>query len=175
MSGQFNPAKHYLANRFRPRPQEILIATPINRIRPNLSPFNHLIFSNRNKKTPLPPVLTYNLPFSFSSPAKEAIRQGLPSRTGYTEGCAVGFWPPVAQISICVPLLSPLLAQKASPAPNGTGPSRAKAIHIQGFVLHPNLRRRNRKTAPRIPAHKFTAHKDRDRVLNFIDRIALLL
>ena len=75
MTNRSNPATHSLANRFRPPPRQILIATPRNRIRPKPSCFNRLIFSNRNKKTPSPRVLTYNLLFAFPSPAKVAIRR----------------------------------------------------------------------------------------------------
>ena len=70
MMSRSNPAKHSLADRFRPWSQEILIGTPIIRNRLKPLPVNHLIFSNRYRKPPLPPVLTYNIPFAFSSPAK---------------------------------------------------------------------------------------------------------
>jgi len=80
MNNRSNPAKHSLATRFRPRPQEILLATPKSRIRPNPPPFNHLIFSTRYKKPPSPPVLTYNIPFAFPSPAKAPTRRGSVSR-----------------------------------------------------------------------------------------------
>ena len=81
-----NPAKHSLANRFRLRPQEFLIGTPINRNLPKPSPFNHLIFSNRYKKPPSPRVLTYKLPFAFPSPAKAPTRRGSVSRSEVQRG-----------------------------------------------------------------------------------------
>jgi hypothetical protein len=37
------------------------------------------------------------------------------------------------------------------------------------------MRRRNRNAAPSLPGHNFTALEDRGSILNFIDRIALLL
>jgi len=86
MSDHFNPAKHSLANRFRPPPQEILLGTPKSRIRPNPSPFSHLKFSTRYRKPPSPQVLTHNCPFAFPSPAKRAIRRGWLSRGASQRG-----------------------------------------------------------------------------------------
>ena len=92
---RFNPAKHSLANRFRPPPPEILIGTPKSRIRPNPPPFNHLIFSNRYKKPPSPPLLSCNISFAFPSPAKVAIRRrmALPKRPAARDPL-LGFFDP---------------------------------------------------------------------------------
>jgi hypothetical protein len=93
MTDHSNPAKHSLANRFRPRPREILIATPGNQIRRNPFAINNMIFSNRNKKTPSPRVLTYNLSFAFPSPAKGPTRSGSISRSGVQRGICFAFFP----------------------------------------------------------------------------------
>ena len=77
-----NPARHPLANRFRPAPPENLIGTPISRNRPNPTPFNHLIFSTRYKKPPSPPVtiLQNFIRIFFSGESTDPIRVGVPKR-----------------------------------------------------------------------------------------------
>src|ERR1700693_2573041 len=123
MIDDFNAATLSLANRFRLRPQEILLATPKSRIRPNPSRFNYLIFSTRYKKPPLPPVLTYNIPFAFPSPAKAPTRQGSVSRSEVQRGTCCWVFPDPTRMAL-------------------PKPGRAKDLWPSGEDGHPERMRR---------------------------------